>query len=81
MYPCDVVQVIKGWTEAMQMMKEGDHWELYIPSGERLYFCDLALQRKSRVQARGLCFRCVLGVDMRAIDANLGTAAAACSWR
>jgi FKBP-type peptidyl-prolyl cis-trans isomerase FklB len=25
-------QVIKGWTEAMQMMKEGDHWELYIPS-------------------------------------------------
>lgn len=32
-------QVIKGWTEAMQMMKEGDKWELYIPSelayGER----------------------------------------------
>jgi FKBP-type peptidyl-prolyl cis-trans isomerase FklB len=25
-------QVIKGWTEAMQLMKEGDHWELYIPS-------------------------------------------------
>lgn len=25
-------QVIKGWTEAMQMMKEGDKWELYIPS-------------------------------------------------
>eukprot|EP00904_Undaria_pinnatifida_P000416 jgi/Undpi1/10375/HiC_scaffold_29.g12825.m1 len=25
-------QVIKGWTEAMQMMKEGDHWELFIPS-------------------------------------------------
>jgi len=32
-------QVIKGWTEAMQLMKEGDKWELYIPSklayGER----------------------------------------------
>eukprot|EP00804_Cyclotella_cryptica_P021073 CCRYP_019373-RB/>CCRYP_019373-RB protein AED:0.25 eAED:0.25 QI:139/1/1/1/0.75/0.6/5/173/243 len=32
-------QVIKGWTEAMQKMVEGDKWELYIPSelayGER----------------------------------------------
>jgi FKBP-type peptidyl-prolyl cis-trans isomerase FklB len=25
-------QVIKGWTEAMQLMVEGDRWELYIPS-------------------------------------------------
>ena len=25
-------QVIKGWTEAMQLMGEGDKWELYIPS-------------------------------------------------
>ncbi|CAM9182857.1 unnamed protein product [Choristocarpus tenellus] len=25
-------QVIKGWTEAMQLMKEGDYWELTIPS-------------------------------------------------
>eukprot|EP01127_Copromyxa_protea_P006861 TRINITY_DN16809_c0_g1_i1.p2 TRINITY_DN16809_c0_g1~~TRINITY_DN16809_c0_g1_i1.p2 ORF type:complete len:154 (-),score=45.66 TRINITY_DN16809_c0_g1_i1:37-498(-) len=25
-------QVIKGWTEAMQLMVEGDHWELAIPS-------------------------------------------------
>ena len=25
-------QVIAGWTEAMQMMKEGDKWELVIPS-------------------------------------------------
>jgi len=25
-------QVIKGWTEAMQMMVEGDKYELYIPS-------------------------------------------------
>jgi FKBP-type peptidyl-prolyl cis-trans isomerase FklB len=32
-------QVIKGWTEAMQLMKENSKWELYIPSelayGER----------------------------------------------
>ena len=27
-----VNQVIKGWTEALQLMKEGDEWELYIPS-------------------------------------------------
>jgi len=25
-------QVIKGWTEAMQLMHEGDKWELYVPS-------------------------------------------------
>jgi FKBP-type peptidyl-prolyl cis-trans isomerase FklB len=25
-------QVIKGWTEAMQKMVQGDKWELYIPS-------------------------------------------------
>eukprot|EP00579_Thalassiosira_antarctica_P014535 CAMPEP_0201949012 /NCGR_PEP_ID=MMETSP0903-20130614/55756_1 /ASSEMBLY_ACC=CAM_ASM_000552 /TAXON_ID=420261 /ORGANISM="Thalassiosira antarctica, Strain CCMP982" /LENGTH=290 /DNA_ID=CAMNT_0048492209 /DNA_START=25 /DNA_END=898 /DNA_ORIENTATION=+ len=25
-------QVIKGWTQAMQLMVEGDKWELYIPS-------------------------------------------------
>merc|ERR1712087_1080630 len=25
-------QVIKGWTEAMQLMVDGDKWEMYIPS-------------------------------------------------
>ncbi|MFH1058684.1 MAG: FKBP-type peptidyl-prolyl cis-trans isomerase [Pseudomonadota bacterium] len=24
--------IIKGWQEALQMMKEGDRWEIYIPS-------------------------------------------------
>ena len=27
-------QVIKGWTEAMQMMKEGDTFQLFIPPGD-----------------------------------------------
>jgi len=27
-----VGQVIKGWTEALQLMVEGDEWEVYIPS-------------------------------------------------
>jgi FKBP-type peptidyl-prolyl cis-trans isomerase FklB len=27
-----VNQVIPGWTEALQLMKEGDTWELYIPA-------------------------------------------------
>jgi FKBP-type peptidyl-prolyl cis-trans isomerase FklB len=26
-----VDQVIAGWTEALQKMKAGDKWELYIP--------------------------------------------------
>jgi FKBP-type peptidyl-prolyl cis-trans isomerase FklB len=24
--------ICKGWTEAMQLMVEGDKWEMYIPS-------------------------------------------------
>jgi len=24
--------VIKGWSEALQLMKEGEKWELYVPS-------------------------------------------------
>ncbi len=28
----EVSRVIKGWTEVLQLMKEGDEWEVYIPS-------------------------------------------------
>ena len=28
-----VDRVIRGWTEALQMMKEGAEWELFIPAG------------------------------------------------
>jgi len=44
-------QVIKGWTEAMQMMVEGDKWELYIPA--RLAY-----------GARGRCGRLALDACM-----------------
>lgn len=28
-FPVD--RLIPGWTEALQMMKPGDHWEIYVP--------------------------------------------------
>ncbi len=28
------IQVIKGWTEAMQLMVQGDKWEMYIPGDD-----------------------------------------------
>ena len=28
----NVSKVVKGWTEALQMMKVGSKWELYLPS-------------------------------------------------
>lgn len=38
-FTASVTGVIKGWTEILQLMKEGDKWEVYIPSelayGER----------------------------------------------
>ena len=31
-FKCNVGLVIRGWTEALQRMKVGDTWELYVPS-------------------------------------------------
>ncbi len=41
-----VTQVIKGWTEALQLMKEGSKWQLFIPS-------DLAYGPTSRPKIPG----------------------------
>eukprot|EP00584_Thalassiosira_punctigera_P009105 CAMPEP_0172530962 /NCGR_PEP_ID=MMETSP1067-20121228/4546_1 /TAXON_ID=265564 ORGANISM="Thalassiosira punctigera, Strain Tpunct2005C2" /NCGR_SAMPLE_ID=MMETSP1067 /ASSEMBLY_ACC=CAM_ASM_000444 /LENGTH=203 /DNA_ID=CAMNT_0013315277 /DNA_START=33 /DNA_END=644 /DNA_ORIENTATION=+ len=64
--------VIKGWTEAMQMMVEGDKWELYIPS-------DLAYGKRGRLPTipgnAALVFTLELieiqGRKSRANDANV----------
>jgi FKBP-type peptidyl-prolyl cis-trans isomerase FklB len=44
-----VDQVIAGWTEALQMMKEGAKWELFIPS-------QLAYPRGGPLEHRTLLF-------------------------
>lgn len=31
-YTTKITNVIRGWTEILQIMKEGDKWEVYIPS-------------------------------------------------
>merc|ERR1712232_262549 len=55
-------QVIKGWTEAMQMMVEGDKWEMYIPSelgygdsgqGEKIKGGDVLIFRMELLKIKG----------------------------
>jgi len=55
-------QVIKGWTEAMQLMREGDKWEMYIPSelgygdggsGEKIKGGDVLIFRMEIVTIKG----------------------------
>ncbi len=31
-YETKLTSVVKGWTEILQLMKDGDKWEVYIPS-------------------------------------------------
>lgn len=54
--------VIKGWTEAMQLMVEGDKWELYIPSelgygdtgsGEKIKGGDVLIFRMELIKIAG----------------------------
>lgn len=53
-----VSQVIKGWTEALQLMKEGSAWTLYIPS-------DIAYGKASRPKIPG---NSVLVFDVELIE-------------
>merc|ERR1712032_382081 len=55
-------QVIKGWTEAMQLMVEGDKWEMYIPSelgygdsgsGEKIKGGDMLIFRMEVLKING----------------------------
>merc|ERR1712187_179126 len=55
-------QVIKGWTEAMQLMVEGDKWEMYIPSelgygdggsGAKIKGGDVLIFRMEIIQIKG----------------------------
>merc|ERR1712083_251795 len=53
---------IKGWTEAMQLMVEGDKWEMYIPSelgygdggsGAKIKGGDVLIFRMEIIQIKG----------------------------
>merc|ERR1712187_374675 len=55
-------QVIKGWTEAMRLMVEGDKWEMYIPSelgygdggsGEKIKGGDFLIFRMEILKIKG----------------------------
>merc|ERR1712187_611495 len=67
-------QVIKGWTEAMQLMMEGDKWEMYIPSelgygdggsGQKIKGGDVLIFRMEILK--------ILGGKKRAYHCNLKT--------
>jgi len=67
-------QVIKGWTEAMQLMVEGDKWEMYIPSelgygdtgsGENIKGGDVLVFRMEILE--------ILGGKVRAVKCDLKT--------
>lgn len=59
-----VGQVIAGWTEALQKMKTGDKWELYIPS-------DLAYGLRGSPPAIGPNSTLVFEVELIAIEPTL----------
>lgn len=56
-----VNQVIKGWTEALQLMPQGSKWKLYIPS-------DLAYGDRGAGQAIGPHETLVFEVDLISIE-------------
>jgi FKBP-type peptidyl-prolyl cis-trans isomerase FklB len=56
--------VIAGWTEALQMMKEGAKWQLFIPQ-------ELAYGERGQLRDKTLIF----DVELLSIDTPAGTAA------
>merc|ERR1711920_1202472 len=67
-------QVIKAWTEAMQLMVEGDKWEMYIPSelgygdsgsGDKIKGGDVLIFRMEMLKIKG--------GKKRAVPCNLKT--------
>jgi FKBP-type peptidyl-prolyl cis-trans isomerase FklB len=57
--------VIAGWTEALQMMKEGAKWQLFIPQ-------ELAYGERGQLRDKTLIF----DVELLSVDTPSGTAAA-----
>jgi len=53
--------VISGWTEALQMMKEGDHWEVFLPA-------DLAYGERGAGQAIGPNATLVFDVELIKVE-------------
>ena len=45
-----VNQVIPGWTEALQLMREGDHWQLVIPPNSGLWRARLPVRRSRPIR-------------------------------
>lgn len=58
-----VNQVIKGWTEALQLMKVGDKWRLYVPS-------DLAYGPNGSRGAIGPNETLIFEVELLSIESN-----------
>lgn len=59
-----VTQVIAGWTEALQKMKAGDKWELYIPA-------DLAYGLRGSPPAIGPNSTLVFDIELIAVEPSL----------
>jgi len=56
----EVDKVIKGWTEALQLMKEGSKWVVYIPPG-------LAYGERGTVRGKGANARAMIGPNQTLI--------------
>lgn len=58
-----VGEVIKGWTEVLQLMKEGDKWQVYIPS-------DLAYRERGAGADIGPNATLIFDIELLSIEAG-----------